>query len=136
MVTQVDENAQNQRQQQAAETVDDNIVKGVVSLEDLFRRIDQAVERYTRMELYLHIQLITGPEVLKFGGKLQGVVARNCPIDARYMRTYWKSRGMKVVERAMHYSRQRMSNAMKKKFIGKKKGDSGGESMYLSLIHI
>lgn len=101
--------------------VDDNIVRGVVSLEEVFDGLDRTVERYTRMELYAYIQLVTGPDVLQYGGRLQKAVAKKCNIDNRYLKTYWKSRGMRVVDRTMRYSRQRMSTAMKKKFIGKSK---------------
>jgi hypothetical protein len=98
--------------------IDDNIVRGVVSLEDLFESFDRSVERYARMELYLYIQLVTGPEMVQFGSRLQKAVAKACKIEGKYLRTYWKSRGMKVVERAMRYSRQHMNNSMKKRFVG------------------
>jgi hypothetical protein len=109
-------------------SVDDNIVRGVVSLEDLFQSLDRSVERYARMELYLYVQLITGVEVLQYGGRLQKAVAKQCKIDGKYLRTYWKSRGMKIVEKAMRYSRQRMNNSMKKKFIGMSEVDDRDEA--------
>ena len=49
--------AQTAQIEPALQTVDDNIVQGVVSLEELFETYDRAVERYARMELYLYIQL-------------------------------------------------------------------------------
>jgi hypothetical protein len=84
--------------QNASTGIDKNIVQGVVSLEDVFQNLDASVERYTKMELYQHIQLVTGPEVLKFGGPLQKVVAKGCKIQARYVRTYWKARGQQQVK--------------------------------------
>ena len=111
--------AQTAQIEPALQTVDDNIVQGVVSLEELFETYDRAVERYARMELYLYIQLITRQEVLAFGGKLQKTVTSKVKIPDKYNRTYWKMRGMKVVEKVLRYARQRMANSMKKVFIGK-----------------
>ena len=101
-------------------------LRAIVSLEDLFENIDRSVERYVKMDLYAYCPMITGPKIVEFGGRLEKAVSKRCSIDEKYKRTYWNSRGVKVVERSISYARQRIATGMKKKFMSKYTSVGGG----------